>query len=97
MSSKIMRTMLGLFAEIERDLISARTREGIAAARARGKQVGRPKGTYGSKLDRNRDEIIGLIQNGASRKFIADRYHITTAGLLYWLKKHDLFTLKSKP
>ncbi len=42
--SKVMRTMLGLFAEIERDLISARTKEGLAAAKESGKKLGRPKG-----------------------------------------------------
>ena len=42
--SKVMRTMLGLFAEIERDLISARTKEGLAAAKASGKRLCRPIG-----------------------------------------------------
>ena len=42
--SKVMVTMFGLFAEIERDLISERTKEGLAAARAKGKLIGRPKG-----------------------------------------------------
>jgi DNA invertase Pin-like site-specific DNA recombinase len=41
--SKVMRTMLALFAEIERYLISARTKEGLAAARAKGSLLGRPK------------------------------------------------------
>ena len=51
-NSKVMITMFGLFAEIERDLISMRTKEGLAAAKAAGKQLGRPKGALGkSKLD----------------------------------------------
>ena len=37
-------TMFRLFAEIERDLISERTCEGLAAARAKGRMLGRPKG-----------------------------------------------------
>jgi DNA invertase Pin-like site-specific DNA recombinase len=37
MQSKIMRTMLGLFAEIERDLIRMRLTEGMAAAKASGR------------------------------------------------------------
>jgi DNA invertase Pin-like site-specific DNA recombinase len=41
--SKVMRTMLALFAEIERYLISARTKEGLAAARAKGSLLWRPK------------------------------------------------------
>ena len=40
--TKVMVTMFGLFAEIERDLISERTKEGIAAARINGKTIGSP-------------------------------------------------------
>jgi DNA invertase Pin-like site-specific DNA recombinase len=41
--TKVTVTMFGLFAEIERDLISERTKEGLAAARAKGKIIGRAK------------------------------------------------------
>ena len=37
LQTKVMVTLFGLFAEIERDLISQRTKEGLAAARAKGK------------------------------------------------------------
>ena len=51
--TKVMIAMFGLFAEVERDLISERTKEGLAAAKAKGKQLGRPKGALGkSKLER---------------------------------------------
>ena len=46
--TKVMIAMFGLFAEVERDLISERTKEGLAAAKAKGKQLGRPKGALGS-------------------------------------------------
>ena len=42
--SKIISTVMALAAEIERDFIRSRTREGLAQARAKGKQLGRPKG-----------------------------------------------------
>ena len=49
--SKVMIAMFGLFAEVERDLISERTKEGLAAAKAKGKLLGRPKEALGtSKL-----------------------------------------------
>jgi DNA invertase Pin-like site-specific DNA recombinase len=44
MQTKVMVTLLSLFAEIERDLIAERTKEGLAAARAKGRLPGRPKG-----------------------------------------------------
>ena len=50
--TKVMTTLFALFAEVERDLISERTREGLAKARASGKKLGRPKGSLGvSRLD----------------------------------------------
>ena len=42
--TKVMTTLFALFAELERDLISERTREGLARARSTGKKLGRPKG-----------------------------------------------------
>ncbi len=47
LQSKVMVTLFSLFAEIERELISMRTKEGLAAARASGKRLGRPKGRLG--------------------------------------------------
>ncbi len=40
---KLMLTMFSAMAEFERDLIVQRTREGLAAARARGRKGGRPR------------------------------------------------------
>ena len=61
--------MFGLFAEVERDLISERTKDGLAAARAKGRMLGRPKGALGrSKLDGKEDEIRMLL-----KKAVGDR------------------------
>lgn len=89
MQSKIMRTMIGLFAEIERDLIIARTKEGLQAARASGKQLGRPKGPGKSKLDQFRPEIAALLNNGSKKNFVAERYGVTPATLTHWLKRQS--------
>ena len=43
--TKVTTTLFALFAEVERDLISERTREGLAKARASGRKLGRPKGS----------------------------------------------------
>ena len=59
MQTKVMVALFGLFAEVERDLISERTKEGLAAARAQGKLLGRPKGKRGkSKLDGKEQDIV---------------------------------------
>ena len=66
--SKVMTTLLALFAEVERDLISERTREGLARARASGRKLGRPKGSLGvSRLDGKEDEIRRFLELGVSK------------------------------
>lgn len=40
---KLYFHLMGAFAEFERNLISERTKAGMAAARARGAKIGRPK------------------------------------------------------
>lgn len=88
--SKIMAMAFAMAAEIERDLISQRTKEALAARKRAGKKLGRPKGSGKSKLDKYRPEIESLMANGATQKFIAQRYGTTEANLSRWLKKHGL-------
>ena len=50
--TKVMIALFGLFAEMKRDMISERTKEGLAAAKAKGERLGRPKVALGtSRLD----------------------------------------------
>ena len=60
-----MTTLFALFAEVERDLISERTREGLAKARSSGRKLGRPKGSLGvSRLDGKQDDIRRFLELG---------------------------------
>jgi DNA invertase Pin-like site-specific DNA recombinase len=88
--SKIVAMAFSMAAEIERDLISQRTKEALAARRRAGKPLGRPRGPGKSKLDQYRPEIEALLANGSTQKFIANRYGTTEANLSLWLKKHGL-------
>jgi DNA invertase Pin-like site-specific DNA recombinase len=88
--SKVFVTMMSLFSEIERDLISARTREGLKARREAGVQLGRPRGPGKSKLDQYRVEIESLLKNGARLTFIAKRYKSTPGNLQNWLRKNGI-------
>lgn len=92
--SKIIAMVFSIAAEIERDLISKRTTEGLRAARARGKLLGRPRGPGKSKLDTHREEIIALLKTGSTQTYIAKRYGSTQPNLYNWLKKHDLQNIK---
>ncbi len=94
--SKVMRTMLGLFGEIERDLIRQRTREGLAAAKAKGKLLGRPKGPGKSKLDGEEPIIEALLKNGSTQRFIAKKHNVCEATLSNWLKKTGLDKCRPK-
>lgn len=93
----VMITMFSLFAEMERTLISERTKSGLEAARARGKLLGRPKGYGKSKLDNYKEEIIALLKNGSRQNYIAKRYGTTPANLFNWLKKHGIDTAPVVP
>ncbi len=88
--TKVMITMFSLFAEIERDLISERTKQGLAVAKAKGKQLGRPKGRGHSKLDIHRDEIKTLLENGSTKTFIAKKFNTSYSNLYSWLKYEKL-------
>jgi DNA invertase Pin-like site-specific DNA recombinase len=79
--------MLGLFVELERDLIRMRVNEGVKAAQEKGVKFGRPKGVSKSRPDQHKKEIMHLLENGATRKFIAAKYEESAPALWAWLKK----------
>lgn len=72
-SSKVLAFAFGLSAEIERNLISQRTKEALARRRAEGVILGRPKGRKSSrvKLTGREDEISRLLGSGWSKCRIA--------------------------
>lgn len=81
LNSKVMCFAFGIAAEIERNLISMRTREALALRRKNGVRLGRPVGS--GKLARMTEEqlheIAGLNEGRASRPEICRKYHISTS------------------
>ena len=75
--SKVMAMAFSIAAEIERDLISKRTREALRARRAQGIKLGRPKGPGKSKLDVYHEEIVALLKNGSTKSYVAKKYGTT--------------------
>lgn len=70
--STIFATVMGLAAEIERDFIRSRTKEGMERAKAQGVIIGRPKGSTGvKKLDKFGDELKRLHAAGVKQNAIA--------------------------
>lgn len=95
LQSKIMAMVFSMASEIERDLISKRTKEALRVKKAQGIKLGRPKGPGKSKLDPFQPEIEALLNNGATQKFIAKRYNTTPANLHNWMKKRGIKKPKS--
>ena len=87
----VMITMFSLFAGIERDLISERTKEGLAKARFEGKLLGRPKGTIGkSKLDGKEKEIKEYLTKKVNRANIARIYEVSFPTIENFIKSRNL-------
>ena len=81
MNSKIIITLFSLLGELERDLVSARTKEALASKKAQGIKLGKPKGTLQkSKFDQHAEKIKELLGMGLSvrkiAKFLGYKNHI---------------------
>lgn len=73
-SGKLMFHMMAALAEFERSLISERTRAGMAAAKVKGKRLGRPKSLSAEDLHVARQEIK---TKGSSYNEVADMLSIS--------------------
>ncbi len=72
MQSKILVTLFSLLADLERDLISLRTKEALAAKKAQGQVLGKPKGTIQkSKFDKDLPLIKEYLKDGVSIRRIS--------------------------
>ena len=92
MTSKVMITLFSLFSELERDLISLRTKEALASKKAQGIQLGKPKGTVQkSKFDQHAPKIKELLDLGLSDRKIATFLGYTNhIGLNTYIKKRKM-------
>jgi len=87
-NSKIIAFAFALAAEIERNLISQRTKEALADRKAAGVVLGRPKGSSVKKavIENNLDEILRLQSQGESLTQIAYRFNVHRNTLSNYLK-----------
>ena len=86
-----MIALFGLFAEVEWVLISERTKEGLVAVRAKGRLLGRPKGSLGtSKLDGKEGEIRMLLEKEVSKASIAKILGVSATNLRHFLRTRKL-------
>jgi len=88
--SKIFAMAFSIAAEIERELISQRTKEAIARAKAEGKKIGRPRGPGKSSLDEYHDQIKELVDKGVSITSIAKIIGKPYSTVYNFIKKRGL-------
>ncbi len=90
-NAKVLAFAFGLSAEIERNLISQRTKEALARKRSEGVHLGRPFGassrTERLKLDRHKRKIINFRREGMSIHYIARQLHISRTTLRRYMAR----------
>jgi DNA invertase Pin-like site-specific DNA recombinase len=86
--SSVLIFAFGLAAEIERELISQRTKEALAKRKADGVQLGRKKGSRNEKrkLDEYRNDIERYLKQGIPKTIIAKLLNININTLYYYVK-----------
>lgn len=89
-SSKVLAFAFGLSAEIERNLISQRTKEALARRKAEGIRLGRPKGRKSSRVKLSgKDDIIRCcLEAGFSKCAIARKLHVHRLTLYKYIREH---------
>lgn len=91
MQSRITAVVLGLAAEIERELISVRTKEALAKRKAEGVKLGRPRGEAKTlALDSKASQIKELLSKQVSKASIAKIVDCSPQTLYLWLDRRGL-------
>lgn len=87
-TSKVLAFAFGISAEIERKLISQRTKEALARKKSEGVRLGRPPGPGRRCLDGKERQLKAMLSNGLSKVEIAKIYGINVSTL------HEFLTLR---
>lgn len=92
--SQILAFAFSLSAQIERDLISQRTREGLARRIAAGQKLGRPAGGHNSKykLTGKEQQIKAMLEAGTSKAEIARKMKVSRNTLAAFLNRDKIMS-----
>lgn len=96
-SSKVLAFAFGLSAEIERNLISQRTKEALARKKAEGVFIGRPKGSLSKKvkLTGKEKDIQKYIKQGMSQRQISEKLGVSKGTVNRFIKREKLHIYKN--
>lgn len=97
-SSKVLAFAFGLSAEIERNLISQRTKEALARKKAEGIFIGRPKGSISKKvkLTGKEKDILKYIKQGMSQREISEKLGVSRGTVNRFIRREKLHNYKEK-
>lgn len=93
-SSQTLIFAYSLTSQIERELISLRTKSALQNAKSKGIILGRPRGKM--KLDKDINEIRNLINQGVKYKAIAKKYKVTETTMSKFIKKNNLKVIETQ-
>ena len=87
--SKVMAFAFGLSAEIERNLISQRTKASLESIKATGKKIGRPFAAQSKKLklSRNTKKVKHWLETGLTKYRIAKMMSVSPATVSNFIKR----------
>jgi len=89
--SKVMVTLFSLFSELERDLISERTKRALEAKKASGVILGRPRGSLsGSILDGKEVEIGQLLNKRVGISSMAKIFSVSRGTVYNFINTRNL-------
>ncbi len=89
-SATVTSTIFALVAQIERELISMRTKEALHARKIAGIKLGRPRGKGKSKLDKHKEDILKLLSLKVPKTLIAKQYGCSIGNFYNYIKKLEV-------
>ncbi len=92
LTSKVLAFAFSISAEIERSLISQRTKEALQRKKAEGVKLGRPKGKLNSryKLTGCEEKIQRMLSEGFPKNLISKQLNVSPSTLYLYMKKNNI-------
>jgi len=100
LATRAMVNLFDLLAGIEKDFISEQTRKALAAQKAEGVILGKPRGTIQNSIyDKDRDRIAQLLALGVSQRQIVEKHlgYGTSNSLNHYIRTRGMQTGQSNP
>ncbi len=84
-TSRAMVQMIGIFAELERNIISRRTKDSLAYRKSIGVKLGRPSALTADKIE----QLEFMVSRGKSVKEMCEKLQISKPTYYKWIKSRE--------